>query len=157
MDEPQVGRSLPPEDTEPVEEKISRLLFGCPFGVLCTQGGGIPYGSLVAFAASSDLDFLVFATPTTTRKFQLLEECENVALVVDSRPQHLAHMMRVEAVTVTGRAERTQAPEWADLLVHRHPQLAGFVGVPTCAVFRVRIVRCFYVTRFQEVYQWIPG
>jgi hypothetical protein len=70
-------------------------------------------------------------------------------------------MMQVEALTATGRAERLEpGPEynrWADLLVGRHPYLKPFVTAPSTALFRVDVVRYFYVTRFQEVRQWVPS
>ena len=144
-----------------VRERIRALLQGQPFAVLCTQGGGQPYGSVVAYAYSDDLCSFTFATPVATRKYRLLCECENVALVVDSRSQHPEDMMRVEALTATGRAVQLGAgPEydcWAALLTARHPQLLSFVAAPSSALFRVDIVRYLHVTRFQEVHQWIPN
>ena len=39
----------PPDAQDPaVRERIRRLLDGQPFAVLCTQGGGQPYGSVIA-------------------------------------------------------------------------------------------------------------
>ena len=144
-----------------VRAQIRILLQGQPFAVLCTQGGGQPYGSVVAYAYSDDLCSFTFATPVATRKFRLLCECENVALVVDSRSQHPEDMMQVEALTATGRAVQLEAgPEyhhWASLLTARHPQLQSFVAAPSSALFRVDIVRYLHVTRFQEVHQWIPN
>jgi uncharacterized protein YhbP (UPF0306 family) len=150
------------QDSEPraLRDQIRALLDGQPFAVLCTQGGGQPYGSLVAYAASDDLLAVTFATPVATRKYRLLCECQQVALVVDSRSQHPAALMQVEAITATGRAAQLQpGPEfdrWAALLIARHPQLKSFVAAPSSALFRIDIVRYLYVTRFQEVHQWIP-
>jgi hypothetical protein len=68
--------------------------------------------------------------------------------------------MEVEAVTATGRAEAVGPGEeferWARLLTDRHPYLARFVRSASCTLFRVRIVRYFHVTHFQEVRQWVP-
>ena len=143
-----------------VRERISRLLNEQPFAVLCTQGGGQPYGSLVAYAVSQDLKAATFATPVATRKFRLLSECGHVALVVDSRAKFPNDMMKVEAVTATGRAVQLDpGPEfdrWAELLMTRHPPLKSFVAAPSSALFRVDITRYLYVTRFQEVHPWIP-
>jgi uncharacterized protein YhbP (UPF0306 family) len=149
-----------PERIE-VRERIRALLQGQPYAVLCTQGGGQPYGSVVAYAFSDDLRAVAFCTPVNTRKYRLLSECENVALVVDSRCAHLDDMMQVEATTATGRAvQLEEGPEydlWAARLVARHPQLGGFVAAPTSALFRLDMVRYLHVTRFQEVRQWIPN
>ena len=155
-----VGAHCRTPEQRAVREQIRALLQGQPFAVLCTQGGGQPYGSVVAYAYSDDLCSATFATPVATRKYRLLCECENVALVVDSRSQHPEDMMQVEALTATGRAVQLQAgPEydrWATRLTARHPQLQTFVAAPSSALFRVDIVRYLHVTRFQEVHQWIP-
>ena len=164
---------MTPHDTVPIEpnliqgdepralqEQIRALLDGQPFAVLCTQGGGQPYGSLVAYAASDDLRAVTFATPLATRKYRLLSECQQVALVIDSRSQTSNNLMQVEAVTATGRATQLQTgPEyerWATLLTARHPQLRRFVAAPSSALFRIDMIRYLYVTRFQEVHQWTP-
>ena len=144
-----------------VRERIARLLDEQPFAVLCTQGGGQPYGSVVAYAVSADLRAATFATPVATRKFRLLRECDRVALVVDSRAKFPGDMMKVEAITATGRAVQLgPGPEfdrWADLLTTRHPQLNSFVAAPSSALFRIDIIRYLHVIRFQETYEWFPG
>ena len=143
-----------------IRERIRALLDEQPFAVLCTQGDGQPYGSVIAYAYSNDLRSVAFCTPVATRKYRLLAECKNVALVVDSRCQHLDNMMQVEAVTATGRAVQLESgPEyerWAACLTARHPQLKAFVAAPSSALFRLDMVRYLHVTRFQEVHQWIP-
>ena len=56
------------QDAEPraVREQIRALIDEQPFAVLCTQGGGQPYGSLIAFAPSDDLLAIAFATPVAS-------------------------------------------------------------------------------------------
>jgi nitroimidazol reductase NimA-like FMN-containing flavoprotein (pyridoxamine 5'-phosphate oxidase superfamily) len=159
---PELGSQLFEEAPTPtVVECIRRLIEEEPFAVLCTQGGGQPYGSIVAFAFSPDLETLVFATPRATRKFRLLSECDRVALVVDNRDKFPGDLMKVGAVTITGRAQWVRPgarfDHWAQLLVARHPYLKPFVESPSTALFRVDVVRCLHVTRFQEVRQWIPA
>jgi len=143
-----------------IRERIGRLLNEQPFAVLCTQGGGQPYGSVVAYAVNQDLNAVTFATPMATRKYRLLCECDRVSLVVDSRAKFPDDMMKVEAITATGRAVQLDpGPEfdrWAELLTTRHPQLKSFVTAPSSALFRIDITRYLHVTRFQEVHQWIP-
>ncbi len=141
-------------------DRIRRLMNGEPYAVLCTQGGGQPYASIVAFACTDDLNTVVFATPIATRKYRLLVGCDRVALLVDNRASHPDDMMEVEAITATGRARRLDpGPEHdglARILIERHPHLRGFILSASCALFRVSIVRYFHVVRFQEVHQWIP-
>ena len=143
-----------------LDRTIRRLLDGQLYGVLCTQGQGQPYGSLVAYAMTPDLASAVFATQKATRKYRLLSECAHVALVVDNRSALPGELMDVEAVTATGRAhEVATGPEfeqWSRLLTGRHPYLDTFVRSASCGLFRIDIVRYFHVTRFQEVRQWVP-
>lgn len=145
----------------PVSARIRRLLCEQPFAVLCTQGEGQPYGSLVAVAVTDDLSSLVFATPRATRKYRLLSLCRRVSLVLDSRSLHPDDFMSIDAVTATGTA--TEIPpggafdSLARLLVERHPYQQAMILSPSAALFRVEVVRYFHVTRFQEVTQWVPG
>jgi uncharacterized protein YhbP (UPF0306 family) len=145
---------------EDLDRTIRRLLDGQPYGVLCTQGQGQPYGSLVAYAITPDLDAAVFATQKATRKYRLLSECAHVALVVDNRSALPGRLMDVEAVTATGRAhEVAPGPEferWSRLLIDRHPYLDTFVRADSSGLFRLDIARYLHVTRFQEVRQWVP-
>jgi hypothetical protein len=64
-------------------------------------------------------------------------------------------------VTVTGHAtqlaEDDARREWSLRIGARHPNLREFLKSPSTAVFRVDVCRYFYVARFQEVTQWVPG
>jgi len=162
-DEPLLG--VPDEPTsatrsEALVTSIRRLVAGEAYAVLCTQGERQPYGSIVAYAFGDDLSSGTFATPITTRKFRLLVECPQVALVVDNRARFPDDMMRVESVTVTGRAAHlAPGPErefWAARLITRHPYLESFVAAATTALFCFDAVRFLHVVGFQEVRQWIP-
>lgn len=165
-DEPVLGNTFdsapePAQPEKPVQDAIRELVQAEPFAVLCTQGQAQPYGSLVAFAFDARLSNFVFATPIATRKFRLLSECERVALVVDNRGRFPHDMMRVEAITVTGRAGQVESkPEferWSALLLTRHPYLQSFIEAPSTALFRVEVIRILHVSRFQEVRQWLPA
>jgi nitroimidazol reductase NimA-like FMN-containing flavoprotein (pyridoxamine 5'-phosphate oxidase superfamily) len=145
----------------PALEQNIRKLVEEPVAVLCTQGEGQPYGSLVFFAFSDDLRCFAFATPRATRKYRLVKECDSVALLLDTRMKFPEDMMKVEAVPVTGRAsEVTDDPELkrlTGLLAGRHPYIESFIAAPSTALFRVDVVRYIHVSRFQEVRQWIPS
>ncbi len=165
LDEPVLGHEfdaqLGEDSADPgVAECIQRLAEAEPFAVLCTQGGGQPYGSVVGFAFSQDLKTFVFATSVATRKYRLLSDCDRVALVIDNRGGFPDDLMKVSAVTITGRARQLEpGPEheyWSGLLTERHPYLKSFVDAASTALFRVDAVRFLHVTRFQEVRQWIP-
>ena len=166
MDEPVLG----PQFDAPLAQESSKsdtaqsihdLISEQPFAVLCTQAEGQPYGSVVALAFSHDLGSFVFATPKATRKFRLLSRCNQVALVVDDRGKYPGELMKVGAVTITGKAHQIEPGPtfdvWAELLTARHPYLKAFVESPSTALFRIDTVRFLYVTRFQEVRQWVPA
>lgn len=144
-----------------LEARIRQLVESQPYAVLCTQGRGQPYGSLVAFSVTQDLTHAVFATPKATRKFRLLSMCDHVALVIDNRPESPDQLMEIEAVTVTGQAalveEREEFERWSRLLTGRHHYLTRFVQSASCGLFHIQIFRYFHVSRFQEVRQWIPS
>ncbi len=161
-DEPLIEMDGPAETPpgEPIAPRIRGLVASQSFAVLCTQGEGQPYGSLVAYACEDDLTSAVFATSKATRKFRLLCECDHVALLIDNRPEFPDDLMRIEAVTVTGRARLLEDPHGrqaaGDFLAARHPYLRHFVRSDSCGLFRVDIVRFLHVCRFQEVRQWVP-
>ncbi len=111
--------TVPHKETDlTLRDRIRRLTDEQEYAVLCVQGGGQPYGALVAFAFSDDLRHVVFATPIATRKYRLLSECDHVALVIDNRPNKIEEMMEVEAVTATGRSHLMERgdefDEWAE-------------------------------------------
>jgi nitroimidazol reductase NimA-like FMN-containing flavoprotein (pyridoxamine 5'-phosphate oxidase superfamily) len=166
IDEPALGKDnvrteadgIPESPSLP--ERIRRLLEGELYGVLCTQGDQQPYGSVIAFAATEDLLGVVFATSRGTRKYHLLIENDRVALVVDNRGAYPGELMKVEAITATGRA-RPLPPgpardQHSTLLITRHPHLREFINAPSTALFRIDITRFLHVARFQEVTQWVP-
>jgi len=141
-----------------IQDRIRRLIDSQSYAVLCTQGQAQPYGSLVTFAASDDLKNIIFSTPVATRKFRLLSECENVALVVDSRSISAHDLMQIEAVTATGLARIVErGPDfdrWSSLLIDRHAHLASFVRDESSAFCASRIVRYFHVAVFRR---WSSG
>jgi nitroimidazol reductase NimA-like FMN-containing flavoprotein (pyridoxamine 5'-phosphate oxidase superfamily) len=154
------GTAPEPGEDAPLRDRLRRLLEREPYAVLCTQGDGQPYGSVVAFATDDSLAAAVFATGRETRKFRLISGCDRVALVVDSRGRHPDELMSVEAVTATGRVREIEPGEefdgWAVRLLAKHPALGPFLESPSTALLRVDVVRYLHVHRFQEVRQWIP-
>lgn len=159
FDEPVLKSNVPEgPDAVPVADHIRGLVEREPYAVLCTQGDGQPYGSVIAFAMEPSLKAAVFATAKETRKYRLLTGSDRVALVVDSRSRHPDELMTVEAITATGRASIVTDPDdpLVDLLLERHPGLRSFIRAPSTAVIRIDFVRIFHVERFQEVRQWVP-
>lgn len=164
-DEPALFRScvgLSAENTREtgVRDQIDTLMIKQPYAVLCTQGEQQPYGSVIAFAASRELNAVVFATPVATRKFRLLSECNRVALVVDNRTESPDDLSHIHAITATGKAvilkQNSAIAAWQKILIDKHPHMHDFICAPSTALVLIKIVRYLHVTRLQEVYQWIP-
>ena len=161
-DEPVLGNEI--RESGEVEaqtrERIRSLLDRERFAVLCTQGEGQPYGSLIALTVDETLRTAVFATSRATRKYRLLSSCDRVAFLVDDRDRHPDELMSVEAVTATGRAREIsdsgERARWSELLLAGHPDFGEFLAAPSTALFCIDVVRYLHVGRFQEVRQWLP-
>jgi nitroimidazol reductase NimA-like FMN-containing flavoprotein (pyridoxamine 5'-phosphate oxidase superfamily) len=143
-----------------IRENIQKLVNQQNFAILCTQGKNQPYGSIIAYAYTDDLKTYYFTTSVATRKFRLLTENPHVALVIDSRCQHMDDMTKVEALTITGRSIHITAGDEFEQGIHylqkRHHYLHDFIKSPSTALIKIDVIRYFYVTRFQEVSQWVP-
>ncbi len=142
-------------------ENIHALMTGQPYAVLCTQGAGLPYGSVIAFAANSQLNAVVFTTPIATRKYRLLTECDQVALVIDNRAgDHISDDSGIDALTATGQAVRLSKVDDIETtkkaLMQKHPHMHEFFDSPNNAFFRIQIHRYLHVTRLSEVNEWFP-
>ena len=145
-----------------IEDRIRHLMAAERFGVLCTQGDGQPYGSLMALGYHPSLTFLVFATPRATLKYQLLKSCPRVACVIDSRDKYPDDVMKAEALTITGYTEEIDVQSTVDgavcrqLFMSRHQNLEAFINDPKTALFKLYAEKFLYVTHFQETYVWHP-
>ena len=141
-------------DIHQPKEAIKGILDLQKLSVLATQGDGRPYGSLVAFAATSDLKTLLFATKRATRKYSNLLAHPDVAMVIDTRTNQVADFSDATAVTALGEVEEVDADdrqEFLNIYIEKHPNLKEFVQSPTCALLRVRVKNYIVVSRFQNV------
>lgn len=140
--------------------RLRELLTTQRLAVLATHGGGQPYGSLVAFAATEDLRHILFATGRATRKFSNLEEDPRAAVVVDNRSQSDTDFHAAAAATGVGIVSEPRPAErqaLVDLFLRKHPYLADFVEAPSCALLRLAVDRYLVVTRFQTVMEISPS
>jgi len=138
-------------------ELLAELFDSQRSAVLATQGGGQPYCSLMAFAATGDLRDLLFATLRATRKYAHLAADSRAAMLVDNRTNQPSDTETALAVTATGRAAEVGAPEKDRLLrifLAKHPHLQGFLALPDCALMRLRVDQYYVVSHFQEVQVW---
>lgn len=125
-----------------------------PLAVLSTDSDSRPYTSLVAFASSSDLRRLFFATNRDTRKYANLRSNSRVALLVDNRTNRVEDFSSAVAVTVLGDSRELAGAERDDaegLYLGKHPHLREFVSSPNCALVEVAVNSLYLVSRFQNV------
>ena len=143
-----------------VEQQLRRLLDTQALAVVATSSDGHPYGSLVAFAVTDDLQQIVFATSRSTRKFGNLSQNPRVAVVVDDRLNRREDFHRACAATATGPVDEVTGRDrepLARLFLSRHPHLADFLGSTNVALVRVTVEAYQFVSRFQEVMELRPS
>lgn len=124
------------------------------FAVLATQDQGMPYGSLVAFAATDDLRTLLFATARQTRKYGNMARESRAALVIDNRENHENDLLAATAVNAAGRAaevDTARLPGLRQVFLDKHPSLRAFVESADCALIGLQIEVYTVVTQFQQV------
>ena len=142
-------------------KKIIELVSEQSFFVLCTQGRGQPYGSLIAYAFKNDLKNFFFATSKNTRKYKLLSNFPKAAVVIDSRCKNQNEFMKIDVLTATGKAVQILKNEkdfetGIGLLKNRHPYLGKFLESDYTVLFRLDVENFIYVNHFQEVFEWKP-
>lgn len=149
------------DDAGLVRNDIQSLLDSESFAVLSTQGEGQPYSSLICYAATNDLKQIVFATPSDTRKFNLILKSKNTSMLIDNRSSMPDSLNTISAITITGKAniveDKTEINKFSNQLISVHPYLRAFVESPTTKIIVVDVCRYFYVRKFQEVIEWSPN
>jgi heme iron utilization protein len=139
---------------------VQNLLTSQPLAVLSTHQAGQPYSNLIAFAATSDLANIFFATTRATRKFANLTADPRLALLIDNRANQEADFADAAALTVLGSAHEVHGSEKEKglaIFLAKHPYLKDFVSAPTCALLRVKVAKYILVTQFQEVREIYPA
>ncbi len=125
--------------------------------VLSTHNKEGPYSSLVAFAFTEDLKYILFATTRATRKYANMTDNSSVSLLVDNRSNDDEDFYRAVAVTATGKAVEVEDFEKEGLLniyLDKLPYLKHFVTSPTCALLKVTVKTYYIVNRFQNVMEF---
>ena len=145
------------KDKARIQKILLDLFSNQKFAVLGTHQRGQPYGSLVGFAATSDLASLLFATTRATRKFNNLQADPRASMVIDNRSNRETDLRNAVAVTALGKAQELQGLEkkaCEKTYLARHPRLTEFVSSPTCALMRINVKIYYIVWRFQNVFEW---
>jgi nitroimidazol reductase NimA-like FMN-containing flavoprotein (pyridoxamine 5'-phosphate oxidase superfamily) len=141
-------------DVPELRRALHELLKTQNFGVLCTQGQGHPYGTVVCFATSDDMARVWFSTTRSTRKFTQIQGDDRVAFVVHNASNRPSDLFEAMAATGTGHARELTGPERqaaSGRYLAKHPHLEEFTASPNCALVEVEIQTFHVVTRFQEV------
>jgi heme iron utilization protein len=147
-------KSRQPLESEDVVGIVRGLFSKQKLAALATQSDAGPYANLVAFAETSDLTALLFATSRATRKYNNIIAGPDVAMLVDDRSNETADFQDAIAATVTGEAVETTGGERENLIglyISKHPNLEDFVKSESCALFKVSVRRIYVVRRFQNV------
>jgi heme iron utilization protein len=145
----------------PEKTEIKDLISMQKVFVLCTQDDGSPYGSLIAYAFTEDLKKFYFSTSRNSRKFQYLIKNPRAAFVIDNRCDAGADLLKTKLLTVTAASKEVDVQEEEyitaeKMLRKRHPALSVFLDEPSTAIIRLDTLRFFYVTQFQDVFEFIP-
>lgn len=125
---------------------------------LATQDEGQPHCSLVAFAVTSDLRQLFFATKRDTHKYACITADSRVSLLIDDRKNQASDFGATTAITLHGHADELSEAEkkpFVQIYIQKHPHLKDFVTSPACAFFRVIIEKVRWVHNFAEVFEMI--
>jgi nitroimidazol reductase NimA-like FMN-containing flavoprotein (pyridoxamine 5'-phosphate oxidase superfamily) len=142
------------KETIKLETEVKNLLASQKFAVLSTQEREHPYLNLVAFAETSDLRAILFATTKATRKYGNLSSKSGVALLVDNRSNDAADIREALAVTIIGRAY--EVPDLDRQLLDmvylgKQPHMKEFLSSPSTALVKVDVESYLFVSRFQNV------
>ena len=141
-------------DRQQTLEQITALFDSQRLAVLSTQTNNQPYASLVAFAASPDLEYVYLSTPDTTRKYEHLITNPKVSVLVNDSRNQAEDIYDAIAVTGTGVAEvvgKKAEKDALDMYLKKHSYLKDFISDPTTAFVRITVQRYFLVSRFQHV------
>ena len=133
---------------------IREILDTQRFAVLSTHAEGQPYASLVAFAATDDLQQVLFCTPRATRKYANISCDPRGAMLFHTSRNAAVDCDQAMSVTVIGiTVEILNGPKQARAAVFlaKHPELADFVGDPKNALMALDISEYHLVRRFQDV------
>lgn len=140
--------------------QLGRFLSDQPFGVLCTQANGQPYGTLVAFVASDQNRQLIFATLQNTRKYSELAANPQVAMVIDNRSNAPSDIAEAMVVTAVGQVD-TGHPFDHDHPIRRaylqkHPHMAEFANHPDCRFVAITVADYVVVNGLHDVVRFKP-
>ncbi len=137
-----------------LETDVRTLLASQRFAALSTQEKDHPYMNLVAFAETSDLRTILFATTRATRKYGNIASKSGVALLVDNRSNEVADIREAVAVTVLGTACEVSGSlrdQLDRVYLEKQLHMKEFLSSPSTALIMVDVESYILVSRFQNV------
>ena len=141
-------------DIAHLKNKVKKLLIKQKLGVLGTQGDIYPYNTLVGYAFTKDLRFILFATMRHTRKYRNIINHPNVSMLIDNRTNRVSDFKDAVALTVAGktvRVKKSLKTKYRRLYLKRFPRLKRFIYDPGTSMIPIRVDKYIFVQRFREV------
>lgn len=134
-------------------QRVKLLFEHQRFAVIATATNSQPYTNLVAFASTSDLRTIVFATKRDTQKYININENNRIAVLIDNRENTPYDLSNAITVTALGDAREStdKNEENRKLLLKKHPDLSTFLTHPTCALIEVQVITYQIVQKFEQV------
>ena len=147
------------DDKKAIRKTITNILQSQRLAVLATVRNNQPYTSLMAYTHTSDLETVVVATSSATRKYSNLTMEPRVSLLIDTSGNCESDFHLAESLTLIGKAEKLSSEEesYRQLYLKRHPYLVDFVAAPTTVLFKVKVAHYLLVSRFQNVMEYHTG
>ena len=135
-----------------LKKEIEQVLNKCRLATLATSDGVSPYASLIGFA-SMDKDFsIIFATPSSGRKYRNLKAIPKAALLISAASGTDNDFYEASALTITGKCEEiSQKNESVTCYIKKFPELENFANDQETAFFRLKSESFYLVKNFQEV------
>ncbi|MFZ0469686.1 MAG: pyridoxamine 5'-phosphate oxidase family protein [Thiogranum sp.] len=140
--------------SEQLQQTVRTLLDSQAQGVLATQHDQQPYTSLMAFAVTPDLRWIVFATYRATQKHANLLANPRVSLLIDSRTNESVDYHDAVAISAQGTVSQVDGARHAELLqlyLRKHSELSDFVTAADCVLLQLEVERYYVVSQFQNV------
>jgi heme iron utilization protein len=136
-----------------LRQSLRSLFTSQKLAVLATYGEDQPYCSLMAFAVTDDLKYLIAATKRHTRKFANLRQHPRVSLLVDNRKNQVDDFQQALAVTILATASEAAPAEYEPLLnlyLFKHPYMQSFCQSPDCALLKLEVQTYQVVSSFRN-------
>ena len=121
---------------------LKALFTSQRLAVLATQSEGQPHESLVAFACSDDLKYILLATSRDTRKYHDMQANPRVAVLIDNRSSEESDFQQAIAVTAKGIVENpgeSDVERYEKIYLEKHPHLREFILDPNVALVTIDV------------------